>query len=193
MRKLFWAALALAASSAMANATPIGGTYTITSTSDPTITDILANPFSINLTVGTPQTFDLANIFENSDGASTLTATFNFTAPVVGAGGVLLADVFSTPGNSKHDTLTPGAKSTVNFSDGTVLDITLGGDVYNGVSTSYTGLVPTVTFELITDPSAAGPNPLAVAPVPEPLTISLFSVGLAGATVLRRRKGQPRA
>src|SRR6185503_7498962 len=181
MRKLFWAALALAASSAMANATPIGGTYTITSTSDPTITDILANPFSINLTVGTPQTFDLANIFENSDGASTLTATFNFTAPVVGSGGVLLADVFTTP----------GAKSTVNFSDGTVLDITLGGDVYNGVSTNYTGLVPTVTFELITDP--AGTIPLAVAPIPEPLTISLFSVGLAGATVLRRRKRQPRA
>ena len=188
MRKLFWAALALAASSAMANATPIGGTYTITSTSDPTITDILANPFSINLTVGTPQTFDLANIFENSDGASTLTATFNFTAPVVGAGGVLLADVFSTPGNSKHDTLTPGAKSTVNFSDGTVLDITLGGDVYNGVSTSYTGLVPTVTFELITDP--AGTIPLAVAPIPEPLTISLFCTGLAGAAAIRRRKKQ---
>jgi hypothetical protein len=93
---------------------------------------------------------------------------------------VLLADVFSTPGNSKHDTLTPGAKSTVNFSDGTVLDITLGGDVYNGVSTSYTGLVPTVTFELITDPSGGAEFRWRVAPFPEPLTISLFSVGLAG-------------
>jgi len=192
MRKLILSALALAASTVVANAVPITGNYSITSTSDPTITGILANPFSFNLALGAPQTFDLANIYQNSDGLSTVTVTFNFTAPVVGSGAVLEADDFTTPGNSTHDTLTPGVKSTVNFSDGTVVDITLGGDTYNGNAGNYTGLVPTVTFDLITDPSAAGPTPQAVA-VPEPLTVSLFFAGLAGAAAVRRRKRQSNA
>jgi hypothetical protein len=179
MRKSICAALVLIASTATANATPFSGSYTISSTSNPTITNLLANSFILDLTVGTPQTFSLVNIFENSDGSSAITATFNFTSPVMGSGAALAADVFSTPGNSKHDSFTGGATSVVNFSDGAVLDIKLGSASYDGSSGNYDGLIAPVTFSLIAAPTNA---------IPEPLTISLLGAGFAGIVALRRRK-----
>src|ERR1700722_651472 len=120
MRKFVISAVALAASTLAANATIIAGSYTVSSNGGATITDSLTDPFSLNLTVGTPQTFNLANIFENNDGGSTITAAFTFTSPVSANGSLSASDAFTTPGNSAHDSLTWNSSGldVVNFSDG---------------------------------------------------------------------------
>ena len=186
MRKFTLAMLSLAVSTLAANATPIAGSYTVTSTASPTITELLANPFSFDLLLGSPQTFNLANIKQNAAGSSTITATFNFTAPVLGSGASVAGDIFTITGNARHDTLTGGATSTVNFSDGTILNITLGSAKFDGVSTAYTGLIAPVTFALVQGPTTREvPNE-----IPEPLTISIFGAGVVGAIAARRRKRQ---
>ena len=104
MRKLVFSAIAVASTLA-ANATIISGSYTVSSNGSSTITDLLTDPFSLNLAVGIPQTFNLANIFENTDATSTITAAFTFTLPVSAISSLTASDVHDA-WNSAHDTLT---------------------------------------------------------------------------------------
>jgi hypothetical protein len=180
MRRFFPAALLLAASTMAASAAVISGTYTIT-TNGATVTDSLTSPFSIDLALNTPYTVNFANILERHDGTSHVVTAFNFSLPVSGATSLTQSDVFSTPGNSAHDTLGNVGPTAFTFSDGAVLDISLVGGSYNGNASSYSGIMNQVTFDLVQAPTA---------PVPEPMTIWLFGAGLAalGAfTMLRGR------
>jgi len=185
MRRLYLSAFALIVSTAAAYATPITGTYSVTSSGSPTITNIFSSPFSMDLVLGTPQTFNLAKLIEHFDGTTNITAAFNFTLPGSGVAAIQGTDVFSTPGNSAHDSLVwgSGGLAVMNFSNGAVLDVTMAGDVYDGNSDRYAGLTPTVTFNLIT-----APNNNQVTIVPEPMTISIFSAGLIGAAAAIRRR-----
>lgn len=181
MRKIIVGALALLASVVAANATPITGTYSVTTNNGATVTNLLSDPFNINLVLNVGQTFNLANVFQNADGTSQVTASFHFTAPSALNDIILAADVFSTPGASKHDALTwqSGGLLTENFSDGSIVNIALADITSNG--NSYTGLNIPITFTL----TRAATPPVGV---PEPLTLSLFGAGLAGAAALRRRR-----
>jgi hypothetical protein len=179
-------AVALLVTTGAANAGVINGSYLVTSNNGATITNLLANPFSLNLTLNIGQTFDLVNIFENSGGTSTITAAFSFTAPSVLNDSDTATDTFSITGNARHDSLTWANSGllTENFADGSVLEILLGNDIFNGVVDHYTGLIAPVTFTLTKAPSVT-PTDIEV---PEPLTLSLYGAGLAGITILRRRK-----
>lgn len=185
MRKFAIAVAALMISTASANAAMITGSYTVSSNHGATITDILSDPFSLNLVLGVAQTVNLAKIVERSDGTSIITALFNFTAPGSTSASLTGTDVFTTPGSSVHDTLTwsNGGVLTKSFVDGSVVRIALGDVSYNGSSFNYAGLIAPVTFTLT---QAATP----ATPVVEPLTLSVFGMGLLGAVMLRRRRYQ---
>jgi hypothetical protein len=181
MRKILFGAALMLAGMSSALAIPVAGSYGVISSSGATITNLLADPFSLNLVVGTPQTFDLANIVQHTDGTSTVTATFNFTAPTTaGPSTTLAADVFSTPGASTHDSLTwsNAGLAVVNFSDGAILDLNFTNQTYDGSADNYTGLTPTVTFSLLRAPTA----------VPEPASLSLLAAGLFILAMFARRR-----
>jgi hypothetical protein len=183
MRKFIAAAAVLLISSVSANAAMITGTYTVSSNHGGTVTNLLSDPFSLNLVLGVAQTFDLAKIVEHSDGTSIITALFNFTDPGSASGSLTGTDVYSTPGNSKHDALTwnNGGVLTQNFVDGSIVKIALGDVSYNGSSFNSQGLIAPVTFTLT---QAATP----VNAVPEPFTLSVFGMGLVGAAAMARRR-----
>ena len=168
MRKIFLTASLLAASVMAASAAVISGTYTITS-NGATVTDSLTSPFSIDLSLNTPYTVDFANIYQNHDGNSNVVTAFTFNLPVSGSTSLTQADMFTTPGNSAHDTLSSVGPTAYTFSDGAILDISLAGGTSNGNFSSYTGITDRITFELVQAPTA---------PVPEPMTLSLFGAGL---------------
>lgn len=191
MKKLILAGVMLAASTVAANAVTIGGTYSISSdaAAGPTITYILGQPFTFDLDLNVPQTVAFATIFENGPASttvnSTVTASFSFTDPEITSAFLTAADNFKRNGNSAHDALTwdNNGLLTVTFSDGSIVDITIGATtVYDGNLRDYKGLQPQVTFELV---QAAHHT------VPEPWTMSLFAAGLTalgGMTVLRRKQ-----
>jgi hypothetical protein len=182
MRKVFLTACLLAASAMAASAAVISGTYTI-STSGATVTDSLTSPFSINLALNTPYTVNFANILQKNDGSSNVVTAFTFTSPVSGSTSLTQLDAFFTPGMSAHDTLSSLGPTAYTFSDGAILDISLAGGSYDGNASNYSGIMDVITFDLVQAPTAA--------PVPEPMTLSLFGAGLAALgslTMLRGRR-----
>jgi hypothetical protein len=184
MRKTILGALALMATTVAANATPITGNYTVTSSGSAIITDKLADPFTLNLVLNTAQTFSFVNILEQAAADTTITAKFTFTSPT-GSLNDVGADSFTITGNGSgnHDSLTWTTNlNAITLGDGSILDLTLSNESYNGNSSNYTGLTPTVTFNLV---KAGTVTPTSV---PEPLTLSLFGAGLAGAAAVRRRR-----
>lgn len=189
MRKVFTAvAGALLLGAGAAHATPISGTYSITDTGTGTITNVLSNPFTLNLTVGAPQTVTLINIHDTTAGTSTISASFVFTAPVAATGSNSGTDVFATlTGHNVNDTFTGSGPTVVNFSDGSILDLAFGSSAYGGTTQgaggyNNVGLDAPFTFTLVQGPTTRN--------VPEPLTLSVFGAGLAGLGMLRRRKSR---
>jgi hypothetical protein len=185
MRKSIIAVAALMISTASANAALITGNYTVSSNNSSTgIINLFSNPFSLNLALGVSQTFNLAWIWETRDGTSNISALFNFTAPSSTSASFSGTDVFSTPGNSVHENLDWANNSlTKSFADGSVVKIALGDVSYSGSSFNYSGLIAPVTFTLT---QAATP----ATRIAEPLTLSVFGMGLIGAAMLRRRRQQ---
>lgn len=188
MRKILLTTAALLMSTAMAHAAPITvtGTYNLTQTGSAAITNLLANPFSLSLDVGTPSA--ALNFFReiqtSATALDTITASFSITAPGVGSGSDTAAEVFSITGNARHDSLTwaNAGLIVINLTGGSILDIQLSNASYDGASGNYVGLTPTATFTLAKGPTAAG--------VPAPGTLALLSLGLLGLAgfFIRRRK-----
>ena len=178
----------------------------------------LPSPFSTgNLTVGSttaPTTFLMVNPVNGSSSLGTLTGTvavaFNFYDPsnstvtgvtyssganpaTLSAGAVnVTANYILAYGNgtdcitwdvapcstTSANTTTIGDTIVVSFADGTVLDVNL----YNW---SDWTMYPNISFKLASGPAA---TPGGGAPVPEPASIGLFSAGIAGLALLRRRR-----
>src|SRR5262249_19701756 len=107
--KLLVGMAAYLATAAVAYATPttIMGSYSITQTGTATITNDLADPFTLVLDVGTPTApVDFFHEVETTGGASTITATFTFNEPTTGNGSIGASDIFTVTGSARHDTLT---------------------------------------------------------------------------------------
>jgi hypothetical protein len=143
-----------------------------------------------SLTVGAPATVitDFITVMVASGAATdsgTVAANFTFTTPSgmqTDSGSITGEQVNGSSSNSTLSITWPNQPVEFDFTDGIKLDVTLGNLSENcsgnnclnaGGSYDISG-----TFFLLSGPTTA---------VPEPLTLSLFGAGLAGAAALRRR------
>jgi hypothetical protein len=194
MSKLLVTAGAYFLSAAAACATPIIVSYSITQTGTAAIAKDVSNPFTLSLDAPV----DFFHETETTAGSSTITATFTFSEPgsgTVGSGSISATDTFKLTGKAQHDTLTwdNGGLVAVTFLDGSVLDITLTTDSFDGSTHKiYEGLTSTIAFDLVSGPIsiASDPGPTAIS---EPGSLPLLGVGILGilgVVYVRRRKAR---
>jgi hypothetical protein len=195
MSKLLVAAGAYFLSAAAACATPITVSYLIAQTGTAAITEDVFSPFTLSLDAPV----DFFHETEATAGSNTITAIFTFSelgSGTVGSGSISATDTFKLTGNvnAQHDTLKwdNGGLVAVTFLDGSVLDITLTTDSFNGngARKNYEGLTSTIAFNLVNGPTAVASDPVAIS---EPGTLRLLGVGILGilgVVYVRRRKAR---
>jgi hypothetical protein len=195
MSKLLVTAGAYFLSAAAACATPITimGSYSITQTGTAAIPNV-SKPFTLSLDVGTATApVEFFHETEATAGSSTITATFTFNEPTAGSGSISATDTFKLTGNvnAQHDDLTwdNNGLVAVSFLDGSVLDITLANESFNGngARKDYEGLTPTIAFDLVSGPIAVASDPVAIS---EPGSLPLLGVGILGVVYVRQRKAR---
>lgn len=174
-----------------AEATPItfDSTVSFTHNSSSNLT-FQSSGLNTSLTVGAPATVitDFITVMVANGAATdsgTVAANFAFTTPSglqTDSGSITGGQVNGNPGNGTLSITWPNQPVEFDFTDGIKLDVTLGN---LNVSCSGNNCLNTDipydlsgTFFLLSGPTTA---------VPEPLTLSLFGAGLAGAAALRRR------
>jgi hypothetical protein len=179
----------LAIGSAKAAPILVTGSYTVSYTPSvgnaPTLFDVLPGAFTENLTVGVSTAFtnfigvtpanSCGSCGSNHTASGTIAATFHFTTPsgITGTASDTGAYIANYSNDTDSVTWNPTDPIVVHFIDGAVLDVTLGN------AQDWT-IYPTIKFVLV-----SGPTP---APVPEPVTLSLFGTGLLGLGVIKRRR-----
>jgi hypothetical protein len=183
---------ALMLATGVANAAPVnvGGSYTLTPTGTNgvvTVFDDLTDPFSIPLTVGTPDTLDFITLTPDPGNGTktynfTIDASFNITQPGTASDADLGTGTFHVRGNSIDSgslTWADGSSGdNITLSDGAVLNLNLSDVSFGGSAGSGTPETVTATFTLVSGPLPA---------VPEPATLAILGSALLGLGAMRGR------
>lgn len=175
-----------------AEATPItfDSTVSFTHNASSNLT-FQSSGLNTSLTVGAPATVitDFITVMVASGAATdsgTVSANFTFTTPnglQTDSGSVAGGQVNGSSANGTLSITWPNQPVEFDFTDGIKLDVTLGNlsESCSGNNCLSAGGPYDIsgTFFLLSGPTTTA--------VPEPLTLSLFGAGLAGAAALRRR------
>jgi len=145
-----------------------------------------------NVVTNTGVQNDMDNISNNGQ----LWAAFN---AITGANGYTLTiDISGTPGSFTGattdfvfldvDAITPGLAGAF-FNSNTQIDTNgIARDMsFSGTASAFTGSNPCTTDFFVCGSNTAKSQ---ILPIPEPITLSLFGAGLAGAAAVRRRKAK---